>query len=265
MSSNESSLSQPPPPPPGIALNPTEKQFSQRKQLNLTECKWASAYPEIQKACYLARVSPYISPKSCRYKNIQPILQEGPTCGLVALSMLVNGAPNASDLLNLAREKLYTKNGEMFSALNLFELVKSAISDDIGTNLKLFEGKLNCHEIKQVLQSGGCLLVPYDPDFNHGPCVLNGRKAHWALIIGHLIDDNNKFYVFSRHGKTRNIAIWSLKLLSESNANLNEFEQPKGYPDAEFLLPMGGIGGVLGLKNKCIIVNNVPIDEVVIK
>lgn len=75
--------------------------------------------------------------------------------------MLVNGCPNASDLLHLAREKLYTKNGEMFSALNLFELVKSAISDDIGTNLKLFEGKLNCHEIKQVLRSGGCLLVPY--------------------------------------------------------------------------------------------------------
>lgn len=73
----------------------------------------------------------------------------------------MNGAPNANDLLNLARSKLYTKNGEMFSALNLFDLVKSAVNDDIGTNLKLFEGKLNCDEIKQVLQSGGCLLVPY--------------------------------------------------------------------------------------------------------
>ncbi len=73
----------------------------------------------------------------------------------------MNGAPNASDLLNLARQKLYTKNGEMFSALNLFELVKSAVNDDIGTNLKLFEGKLYCDEIKQVLRSGGCLLVPY--------------------------------------------------------------------------------------------------------
>lgn len=76
---------------------------------------------------------------------------------------------------------------------------------------------------------------------------------------------SHQFYVFSRHGKTRNIAIWSLKLLSESNANLNEFEQPKGYPDAEFLLPMGGIGGMLGLKSKCIIVNNVLVDEVIIK
>lgn len=78
MSSNEtSSINQPPPHPPEIALNLTRKPFSQRKQLNLTECKWASAYPEIQKACYLARVSPAIPPKSCRYKNIQPILQEG--------------------------------------------------------------------------------------------------------------------------------------------------------------------------------------------
>lgn len=74
MSSYESSLTQ----TPGIALNST-KQFSQRKTLNLTECKWASAYPEIQKACYLAKVSPTVSPKSCRYKNIQPILQEGAT------------------------------------------------------------------------------------------------------------------------------------------------------------------------------------------
>jgi len=262
MSSNESSQNQPPPPP---ALNVTTKLFTHRKQITLAECKWASAYPEIQKACYLARVSPAISPKSCRYKNIQPILQEGPTCGLVALSMLVNGEPNASDLLQLARQKLYTINGEMFSASNLFNLVKKAIHDDVGTKLKLFEGQLNCDEIKQVLQSGGCLLVPYDPDFNHGPCVLNGRKAHWALIIGYLIDDDNKFYVFARHGKTRNIAIWSLKTLSESNGNLNEFEQPKGYPDAEFLLPLGGIGGTEGLKSKCIIVTYVPVEEVVIK
>lgn len=77
MSSNEISSVNQPPPPPQIALNSIPKQFSQRKQLNLTECKWASQFPEIQKACYLARVSSAVSPKACRYKNIQPILQEG--------------------------------------------------------------------------------------------------------------------------------------------------------------------------------------------
>lgn len=59
--------------------------------------------------------------------------------------------------------------------------------------------------------------------------------------------------MFARHGKTKNVAVWSLKELAASNANLIEFEQPKGHPDAEFMVPIGGIGGPLGLKDKCII------------
>lgn len=31
----------------------------------------------------------------------------------------------------------------------------------------------------------------YDSDFNHAPCLKNGLKAHWAVIIGCLIDDQN--------------------------------------------------------------------------
>lgn len=114
--------------------------------------------------------------------------------------------------------------------------------------------------------------------------MKNGHKAHWALIIGYLIDDNEKvklvspffqhsfstsflfqFYVWSRHGKTKNIAIWPLKSLSASNSNLNEFEQPKGYPNAEFILPDGGIAGKHGLKNKCIIIEQLDFDEIIIK
>lgn len=71
--------------------------------------------------------------------------------------------------------------------------------------------------------------------------------------------------MFSRHGKTRNIAIWSLAELSASNENLIEFEQPKGYPDAEFILPEGGLGGQLGLKNKCIIIEDVGGVEIVVR
>lgn len=32
----------------------------------------------------------------------------------------------------------------------------------------------------------------YDSDFNHAPCLKNGHKAHWALIVGCLIDDHDK-------------------------------------------------------------------------
>jgi len=73
-----------------------------------------------------------------------------------------------------------------------------------------------------------------------------------------LIDIILQYYVLARHGKTRNLAVWSLATLSESNANLVEFAQPKGYPDNDFLLPPGGIGGSLGLNERCILVNGLP-------
>jgi len=64
--------------------------------------------------------------------------------------------------------------------------------------------------------------------------------------------------VLARHGKTRNLAVWSLSALSESNANLVEFAQPKGYPDCTFLLPPGGLDGSLGLNKRAILVNGLP-------
>lgn len=94
----------------------------------------------------------------------------------------------------------------------------------------------------------------YDPDYNHSPCLKQGLKAHWSLIIGYVIDDNDDFHVIARHGKARNLAIWSLKDLAESNSNLVENAQPKGYPDEQFVIPEGGIAGDIGLRNKAIIV-----------
>lgn len=177
-----------PPQPPHLPINTPAPVFAIRKATELSECKWASNYPEIQKACYLARVCSMISPKSCRLKKIQPQLQEGPTCGLAALSMLLGGHPTVDKLLQIARHKKYTRNGEMFSASNLFNLIENVLlkdqscghganytsSDgDVDTTtvnncyridvqcLSLFNGKLNCDTIKQVLLNGGCLLVPY--------------------------------------------------------------------------------------------------------
>lgn len=133
-----------------------------RRPVTLTECRWATAYPEIQKACYLARVCSTLSPKSCRLKDVQPILQEGPTCGLTAISMLLGGRPTAAQLLQSARERKYTRNGEMFSADQLFELLCNSV-DAVTTSTKmtLFRGRLDCEQVQQVLRTGGCLLVPY--------------------------------------------------------------------------------------------------------
>lgn len=160
MSSNDTPASTAAPLPPELpALS--SAMFATRKTVELTECKWATAYPEIQKACFLARVCSILSPKSCRLKNVSPILQEGPTCGLTAISMLLDGHPTAEHLLQLARDRKYTRNGEMFSADNLFELLQSVVIETSTVSVRLFKGRLYSDSMKQVLRNGDCLLVPY--------------------------------------------------------------------------------------------------------
>lgn len=168
MSSNITITMCPPPSPSAMLLQFQQQQQKlpneSKQQIQLEECKWASAYPEIQKACYLSRVCLVISPKSCRLKNIPPILQEGPTCGLAAVSMLANGQPTTDELLNKARRNFFTKNGEMFSAQNLYELLlncNDVLNDTQQICARLYDGRMYSTVIKQVLENGGCLLVPY--------------------------------------------------------------------------------------------------------
>ncbi|XP_034488718.1 UPF0692 protein CG33108 [Drosophila innubila] len=240
----------PPPPPLPVKTTAEKEKNIAGIQLpkELSECKWAAGYPELQKGCFLSRVCQYAHPKQCQYYDIPSLLQVGPTCGLTALSMLLNGKPTAAELLADAIVLKYTINGEMFSAQYLCELTQKHFKSIF------YKGILNCAYIKEQLTTNGCLLVPYDADGNHAPCQKSGHKAHWALIVGYLIDDQDEFYVLARHGKTRNLAVWTLSSLSQSNANLVEFAQPNGYPDCTFLLPPGGLDGPLGLKERAILI-----------
>ncbi|XP_004523438.1 UPF0692 protein CG33108 [Ceratitis capitata] len=285
-----------PPPSPPLHQSTTAKKYLSPAPVSypqLSSCTWALEFPELQKACFLARVCEDRPPRYYQLRDVTAILQEGPTCGLTALSMLLNGTPTAGELLRIAKELRYTNNGEMFSAQNLFQLICdtlktkknsttaeaiSAIKPHPTTNgilateanvnerrnvlaaaeCELHQGPLDCAKVKSALQEGACIFVPYDPDHNHSPCLKYGHKAHWALIIGYLISDNNELFLLARHGKAKNLAVWSMAALSDSNANLIEFEQPKGYPDCDFLLPLGGIGGDLGLRERAIIVNKLP-------
>jgi hypothetical protein len=60
--------------------------------------------------------------------------------------------------------------------------------------------------------------------------------------------------VFSRNGKSKHLGLFSLKDLSDSNRNLNEFSQPAWHANETFLLPEGGINGQMGLKSKSIVI-----------
>lgn len=210
----------PPPPMPMSTLcinfkrnSITDQNNNNNNKLEFSECLWAAGDPEVQRACYFARTCLTSSPKECVFLKVDPILQTGkiaklqkvsllkmetilgPTCGMVALSMLFGGTPSADDLLNYARNQKYTNNGEMFSALWLSEalkanLIKSRIKPD-KVRSYIYDGNLDSDFIKMKLMCHSMLLVPYDADRNHAPCNQDGHKAHWCLICGFLIEDNN--------------------------------------------------------------------------
>ncbi|XP_076464843.1 actin maturation protease-like isoform X2 [Babylonia areolata] len=126
------------------------------------------------------------------YKTVVPIIQKGPLCGLVAAAMaapLVQAQNITTEkLLETAVECGYTKQGEMFSAVNMSQLVQSMLRDPFRS-----EVVTNCDErqILQFLLQGDLLLIPYDADKNHSPCQKKGHKAHWMLIAGCFMAVNN--------------------------------------------------------------------------
>lgn len=274
----------PPPPPPPPTATPCQQSKTPLSELNVVdvinnngnrigkphhnvilssgECAWATQYPEIQKACFLNRVCQYAPPRELRVQNVEPILQNGPTCGLTALSMIFDGSPSAKALLEQAIARGYSNNGEMFSARQLNELFEVVLEENRHlveykpVTHTLISGWMDDPNMQIKLRLGAMFLVPYDPDKNHTPCLNRGHRAHWALVVGYLIDQFEDFYVFARHGKTKNLALWSLRDLAKSNANLVEFCQPVGHPNETFILPEGGMGGCNGLLCKFIMIEN---------
>ncbi|XP_059620686.1 actin maturation protease-like [Phlebotomus argentipes] len=244
----------PPPAPDFAAVTAFRSCASPKYTVALPECLWASADPEVQKSCFLARVCQHRAPRECVFHRVAPILQEGPTCGFVTISMLLGGVRTADQLFQEAKAKGFTALGEMFSAANLMDILQSQVQ--FSGSCHLFVGDLNCDEIREALKRGVCLIVPYDSDVNHSPCLRRGHKAHWALITGYLIDDDGQFYVIARQGKSRLLGIWPLSVLAESNANLTEFAQPKQHPEANFILPEGGIAGPKGLCRRSIVISD---------
>lgn len=190
-----------PPPPPALPISTSSRQFTRIVNCNeipLKACLWAVEDLEVQRACFFSKICTSTSPKECVYLKVKPILQVGPTCGLVAIAMIMQGRPTAGDCMKQARELHYTNNGEMFSAKWLLDILNRKITSSLVCCLHpeklrsyLYSGDLNTEFIKEKLKMHCLILVPYDADRNHSPCLKNGHSAHWALLVGYLIDENN--------------------------------------------------------------------------
>ena len=139
--------------------------------------------------------------------SVRPVLQNGPMCGLVALSMASQQLPrpqpqpqgptlrawedgcDPESLLERARDLGMSRHGELFSAEWMLQLATESIKfhhcsgkvcraeELLGSPLALIDSLL----------SGRALLVPYDADKDHTPCLRGGRKSHWCLLVGFAI------------------------------------------------------------------------------
>lgn len=137
-----------------------------KRKIELPECKWAVTYPEVQRAFYFANVCTVTAPIYCKYYDIKPITQVGPTCGLTALSMIFDGIPSAEELLIYAKNRNYTNNGEMFSAENLLciflDFIKKLDNDKNEENAVrafIFDGNMNDAILKDLIRRQSALVL----------------------------------------------------------------------------------------------------------
>lgn len=191
---------------------------------------------------------------------------------------------SAENILPLAKNHGYTKNGEMFSAFNMARLTEDLLPCKTNVMACLLDNK---REILSCICRGCPVLMPYDADKNHQPCLNKGRNAHWALLNGvcfelsedisnlgydkfgdvdcafrvytasdvsQYLDTSIKSYVFAYQGKSKYMALWDLDTLLLSNKNM--FEVTTKYSSENMLLPSGE-DVLCELRDKAVLFENV--------
>ncbi|KAI4874356.1 hypothetical protein NFI96_022216 [Prochilodus magdalenae] len=212
-------------------------------------------------------------------KYVPSLIQDGPKCGLVALWMaahLLKPAKTTSveKILQTALEKGYTAQGEMFSAADMAQLAQEVCGCRVQ---RLSCGMMgdNAARILKHLTEGQPILIPYDEDFNHEPCVRQGHKAHWAVASGvllglvqgtvtgklfptdptlswlHLSEDSTpaelpldaaeEVYILAKQGKSLRYQLWKLETVAQSNAQLKEMDPQRATDGTHYVLPPGGV------------------------
>ncbi|XP_023715090.1 UPF0692 protein C19orf54 homolog [Cryptotermes secundus] len=186
------------------------------------------------------------------YRYIEPVLQDGPKCGLVALSMASSCTPHplsVEELFQEAQAHGFTNHGEMFSVDDMATLAREMFQHSC-REVEVLPGGLGQDKeyVIQQLTLGGVLLIPYDADSNHSPCCRRGHKAHWAVISGVIVSATAQrtCHLLARQGKSRHLAVWSYDDLQRSNENLVELDPGRASDGRVYVLPPGGVAAGLG-------------------
>ena len=229
----------------------------------------------------LLRTQPSLQRSSrwlCFSNPTSPMLQEGPQCGLVSLTIAINAInkhqqhQSVSPVFQLARERGFSNLGEIFSVDSMASLAEELLPEckvSIVESSKLEETVW----LVDALLDGSLMLLPYDCKPDHSPGLAGGQKAHWALVTGFLLPCSNttrlpsssstplpgcpNFYELSntatlpsqmvnsqdmmlvaRQSKSVLLGLWSARHLALSCRNLRQAASKR--LDGSYVLPEGG-------------------------
>lgn len=175
-------------------------------------------------------------------------VQDGPTCGLYALGMVMdfwdtidernlNPLVQSNDgrradaftrkpdtdqrLFDVAKARGYTTKGEMFYASQLGELAEAfGYRADVHSNITL-------DDIKECLSRRHPALVPFDVDLWAGnPGLYGGKRAHWAVIEGAFTKDGVDYLVATHGWSQGKQLIYRADQFMASVNQLNESDFP---------------------------------------
>ncbi|XP_061072747.1 actin maturation protease isoform X4 [Conger conger] len=243
-------------------------------------------------------------------KYVPSLIQDGPQCGLVALWMAAHLlqhplAMTMESVVHTAMQRGYTAQGEVFSGAAAVCLALAIQQQHFGARLEqkvwlnhvrvcvlardmalLAEEVCGCHaehlsggmggdnssRIVRHLSAGLPVLIPYDEDFNHEPCLRSGHRAHWAVasgillgvaqgtLKGHFQADPalpwlllprdapcwqgaavEEVYILAKQGKSLRYQLWPLEALERSNSQLREMDPKRAADGTAYVLPQGGL------------------------
>lgn len=129
-------------------------------------------------------------------QNISPVIQKGPMCGLVGLTMaaqllLKGGAKpchtadriHPESILEYAVQNGLSRQGEMFSANSMEKIAADHLQlQPQVVTVESHEALLEL--VVQTISGDKAILVPYDADKDHTPCLARGQCAHWCVLVG---------------------------------------------------------------------------------
>ncbi|XP_078389424.1 actin maturation protease [Cetorhinus maximus] len=272
----------PPPPPPPPFLAPTSVP-SKKKLYQLLAGQRLPVIGDREEVKILLQNRPDSFSKELNWllinKYVPSLIQDGPQCGLVALWMAGHllktcEVRDLEEIVGCAKARGYTVQGEMFSGANMVKLAEEVFL----CHGELLNGGLmgrNKARILHHLLAGYPVLIPYDEDFNHEPCLRKGHKAHWAVVSGVLLglkcglpedfyeDDPDipglfhrranmpgagypedcvvETHLLAKQGKSLKYQLWQYEQVHQSNMQLTEFSPKREGDGTAYVVPDGGV------------------------